>query len=654
MRVNKPVTTTEQMFRSSEDLVSVTDLNGKIRYINDAFLAISGFTSEELIGQDHNIVRHPDMPEAAFEDLWGTVKQGVAWRGLVKNRCKNGDYYWVEAFVTPVWKKGEVIGYQSVRSEPSREQVQQAEALYAKMSQDRNIKLPKLGLLKRFSFKAQFNFISLVNIAVLATAVFFSIVDDHAVLTAFLTLSILLTAIGWWRSIAGLLEPLNDIRTRLREMASGDYNQSIEIDSMNEVGRTLVAVKLLQARSKTILGQVVSSTQDLIASADQLSSASFSMQKNMDNQASHTTQVATAMSEMSTTVEEVSKNAVNSSDTTNDATNTVTEGDHVVLDTLHSMEAFSQELTQTTEQIKTLSADSEQISNITDVISGIADQTNLLALNAAIEAARAGEQGRGFAVVADEVRGLAVRTQEATQEIRSMLDDLSKGIVSSAHTIEANNQEAQNALAKVASSREIFAKVAEGMTQINDMSTQIATAAEQQSLVAVEMSQSIETISEQASLTQSEANALQQRAETINSGAIHLQGLLSDFDLGRSKNVDFSNAKQAHLAWKTRVRSYLNGDTSAITHQQACSHHECKLGKWYYSEGKQQYGNYQAFQQMEQPHARLHETIKLILTETEKGNHDKAEELYREVEPLSQQVVNHLSSLEQEASKRVA
>jgi aerotaxis receptor len=243
------------------------------------------------------------------------------------------------------------------------------------------------------------------------------------------------------------------------------------------------------------------------------------------------------MSEMSSTVDEVSSNAQNSSDTTTAAQQTVVDGDSVVMDALHSMEAFSLELTNTTKQINTLSTNSEQISQITNVISEIADQTNLLALNAAIEAARAGEYGRGFAVVADEVRNLASRTQDATQEIRTMLGDLSSGIKNSAETIKRNNQEAQNALEKVASSRDIFAQVAQGMELINDMTTQIATAAEEQSLVAVEMSSSIETISIEAVSTEEEARKLQDKASQLNDSAVHLQDLMSDFDLGNQNNA---------------------------------------------------------------------------------------------------------------------
>lgn len=651
MRNNQPITQKEQRFTSSEDLVSVTDLDGKIRYVNNAFLNISGFTFEELIGQDHNIVRHPDMPKAAFEDLWKTVRSGVGWRGLVKNRCKNGDHYWVDAFVTPVMKNSKIIGFQSVRSEPTREQVADAEKLYEKMRNNDSLKLPKPKLLQRLTFKSLFNFTSIVNVAVLALAIIISLQDAHPILAILLGISLLLTLFNWWRSMVGIIQPLDDIRLRLREMASGDYNQKINLESMNEVGRVMMAVKLLQARSKTVLGQVVSSTRELIISADQLSATSHTMLQTMANQSNHTIQVATAMSEMSSTVEEVSGNAQNSSDTTTSARETVVNGDEVVMDALNSMEAFSQELTNTTNQINTLSADSEQISRITNVISEIADQTNLLALNAAIEAARAGEHGRGFAVVADEVRGLASRTQDATQEIRTMLDNLSDGIKHSASTIERNNAEAQNALEKVASSREIFAQVADGMDLINDMSTQIATAAEEQSQVATEMSQNIETISQEAQFTEGEARKLQDKASSLNSSALHLQNLLSDFELGDSKSVDFTKAKQAHLAWKTKVRAYLNGDQEAISKTKACSHKECDLGQWYFSLGQKKYGSYESFKSIDEPHAKLHEVIKQIIEATEQGDGYKAAELYQEVEPLSEKVVQRLTQLEAEINK---
>lgn len=143
MKNNQPVTQREVPFPPNTYLVSRTDLKGCITYCNDAFVEISGFSRDELIGQSHNIVRHPDMPKAAFADLWQTVKSGMPWRGLVKNRCKNGDHYWVEAFVVPLKKNGQTTGYMSVRTPPSAERKAAAEALYKASGLDG--KLPATG-----------------------------------------------------------------------------------------------------------------------------------------------------------------------------------------------------------------------------------------------------------------------------------------------------------------------------------------------------------------------------------------------------------------------------------------------------------------------------------------------------------------------------
>lgn len=138
MRKNLPITGNERTFPKEQQLISSTDIKGTILHCNDAFISISGFSREELVGKPHNIVRHPDMPEAAFKTMWSYLQQGKPWMGLVKNRCKNGDYYWVNAYVTPVTEHGRVVGYESVRSVPSREQVAHAERLYTAINAGKN------------------------------------------------------------------------------------------------------------------------------------------------------------------------------------------------------------------------------------------------------------------------------------------------------------------------------------------------------------------------------------------------------------------------------------------------------------------------------------------------------------------------------------
>ncbi len=148
MKMNTPVTNHEVQMKQGQTIVSKTDLKGIITYVNQDFIDISGFTGQELVGKNHNMIRHPDMPVAAFQGLWDAVKASKPWTGVVKNRCKNGDYYWVNANVTPVWKDGHVIEYMSVRSQPSRDQITTAEALYQQLNAG---KAPKVRLLTRLN-----------------------------------------------------------------------------------------------------------------------------------------------------------------------------------------------------------------------------------------------------------------------------------------------------------------------------------------------------------------------------------------------------------------------------------------------------------------------------------------------------------------------
>ena len=134
MKINLPVTQNEVSLTDSIRLISTTNLKGIITYANQELIDISGFSEEELLNKNHNLVRHPDMPAAAFKDLWDTLKQGKAWMGIIKNRCKNGDFYWVDAYVTPIYEAGQITGYQSVRTKPEQAHVERAEKLYADIS----------------------------------------------------------------------------------------------------------------------------------------------------------------------------------------------------------------------------------------------------------------------------------------------------------------------------------------------------------------------------------------------------------------------------------------------------------------------------------------------------------------------------------------
>lgn len=170
MRINEPVTHNEQVMREDQFLVTKTDLKGIITFVNRDFIDISGFSRDELVGKNHNVVRHPDMPPAAFEDLWNTVKNEKPWVGMVKNRCKNGDYYWVQANVTPMMEGGRLSGYMSVRNKPSRDKVAVAEKLYGEMNAG---KMPKAGLMSRLNI---FNKMKIWQKLAFVGALFFALI----------------------------------------------------------------------------------------------------------------------------------------------------------------------------------------------------------------------------------------------------------------------------------------------------------------------------------------------------------------------------------------------------------------------------------------------------------------------------------------------
>lgn len=146
MKKNLPVTNNQCVFPSGQRLISATDLQGNLTYCNEEFASISGYSREELIGSPHNIVRHPDMPEAVFKQMWSYLRSGRSWMGVVKNRCKNGDFYWVSAYVTPIMEDGRLTGYESVRVNPTRKQIERAELLYARLL----IGKPAIPLLRKF------------------------------------------------------------------------------------------------------------------------------------------------------------------------------------------------------------------------------------------------------------------------------------------------------------------------------------------------------------------------------------------------------------------------------------------------------------------------------------------------------------------------
>ncbi|MEN6586744.1 MAG: PAS domain-containing methyl-accepting chemotaxis protein [Sulfuricella sp.] len=526
MKVNLPVTGIEKPFTSGT-IVSRTDLKGAITYANDAFVELSGFSREELIGKNHNLVRHPDMPAAAFAWLWSTVKSGQPWRGIVKNRCKDGDHYWVEAFVVPVKEKGKIVEYMSVRSPPTRQQVSEAEALYKELNAGNPLVLPKS---RSLSIKASLiTLIVAMNFMLIGSNVL-GYMGMHKLGFALTGTGILLSA-GLGVLLSGMIDRgLKKIIGVFDQIAEGNLSSKIDIGGKDEVGKVLTSLACMQVHLKVILDEVALSSAILASHTDRLKEEMTHVITRSHAQSDRIMQVSAAMEEMSASIREVAEHAGGTADA---AGQTLAEVHNGNTQMGHSMEASSR-VVLTVETSGTAIMELNQailkIGAITQTIREIADQTNLLALNAAIEAARAGEQGRGFAVVADEVRKLAERTASSTADISRMVAEIENTVGAATGSMEQAACEVKSGLALIQASGESFKAITTASQRVTEMAKHIAGAASQQSTAGEEVASNMEQISAISGESTESAIQMGRATEELANVAANLRSMARHFD----------------------------------------------------------------------------------------------------------------------------
>ena len=630
-------------------LVSKTDTKGIITYANDPFVEISGYTREELIGKSHNIVRHPDMPPQAFKWLWDTLKSERPWRGRVKNRCKNGDHYWVNATIAPIIENGAIIGYVSVRRQPTREQVAEAEALYRELnrsgrqvvSQYERYKFKNWSLIAKLQFLIQISLLIVLTVGQMfissnlreesrslaeekGAQIAAEIIDssnllmvtgqigdtnNRKLLIQKITSGMHVKSVQIVRAKqvvdlygAGLPEeaikddaqrraieskqasvayvkdaqgnnllrvitpykaskdfhgtdctvchqtsegtvlgasdvvidlqpdldrigrmqtetilgqvalhiflfffigysvkryvrrPADMVRTEFRNIMEGNLDSELDISIHDEMGQLLCEIQTMQSYLRTMVDEIVTPVRKMQGRIVDMDAKVTGVAHNAVTEQDHIQKIAATMEQFSQSVAEVAHMAADSLDDAKAMRQIVDENNRNMELSIVATGKVASTVQSSSKTISDLGESIRRIGIIANAIKEIAEQTNLLALNAAIEAARAGEQGRGFAVVADEVRKLAERTATSTKDIAKTIAEINT--ISDAAVVSM-----QSAVFEVEGGITLIRKNGEGLKQImnatmnvSERVDHIATASKEQSAAGESVAQSLESI----------------------------------------------------------------------------------------------------------------------------------------------------------------
>ena len=692
MKINMPVTGQEKPFPKGKAVVSKTDLKGITTYANDAFIELSGFSKDELLGKNHNIVRHPDMPPAAFADLWQTIKKDRPWRGIVKNRCKNGDHYWVDAMVVPMRENNQTVGYMSVRKEPARQQVESAEALYQQI-RDNKVKLSKgFHPLRNSSIKTRFalftacmllllmatgllglggmvkqnqtldasyneHLLPAINLAKIqllmsenraqialamqhapdnpsvnlhdhqlsihtdaikqnkeqidalwkemermhleqdvdelvrefiqtrdeyvkqgiaparqalldgdylragslltgqihplyakadasAKKLFHAIEqggrEDHQVgIETYATrrnMMIFTIAIALILGVTtttmlgySIVRPLRKAIGYFDRIAQGHFDNDIPLDREDEVGTVIAAIAATQVQLSVIVDEIRLATGAVQQRCEELEHEMSLISSYSQSQQDSVLQVSSAMEEVTVSINEVASSAGNAADAAKTSQLTVTEGGAQMARSLESTRRVVTAVHESSETIHSLSQSVAHIGTVTQVIRDIAEQTNLLALNAAIEAARAGEQGRGFAVVADEVRKLAERTASSTSDINRMVEEINSVTQTAVASMESAAQEVETGRELLQATSEKFQQINSSSQRVSDMSEHIASAAAEQSSASEDVARNMEQMSSLIEKNTGAVEDFRHSVANLNVTARELRELVAHF-----------------------------------------------------------------------------------------------------------------------------
>ncbi|MBS0371015.1 MAG: methyl-accepting chemotaxis protein [Proteobacteria bacterium] len=527
MRINQPVTRSETLLPDGEFIYSRTDLKGTIIEANEAFAKVSGFRREEMLGQPHNMVRHPDMPPQAFADMWRDLQAGRPWRGLVKNRRSDGGYYWVVANASPVREHGRVTGYQSIRARPAAGDVAAAEAAYKRITDgDTSIRIEHGRVVPAqvspWALLGSFP-VQLIGVGfgcLLGSLLMVSGLASE--LPPYVLQGLGLIGLLWSAGFLAFFVPrmrrdLGAITEHIeRLLTSGNLDQRFHLsrpDVVGQIGRGL----------DDFVASVQATVQGMADTASQVQQVASRVAQGVAESASSaevqgeaTASAAQGIEQISQSIGTVAASAAATRAAAEAASQVSVQGASLSVQASETILALAETVTTSAQQVEFLGTQSAEISRISGVIREIADQTNLLALNAAIEAARAGEQGRGFAVVADEVRKLAERTGQATQEIGTMIGSIQAETGKAVDGMRAGAVQVEAGVRLVQDAREALQAIQSQMAETQDMVNGISRLSEEQQGAVAHLTGSVERVSAMTDQNQAVIGVTREAVQILN------------------------------------------------------------------------------------------------------------------------------------------
>lgn len=578
MRYNTPVTDNEYVLGEHQYLISQTDLDSHIIFANPAFIEASGYEWDELVGAPHNLIRHPDMPPEAFANFWDTIRAGKTWTGILKNRRKNGDFYWVHATAMPIVQNGQTVGYASVRRGVTAEEKVLASRVYARLRagnkpgahlangvirdhslRGRLARLGSISLRFRLGLMTAFGVLGIVATALLgsyaahdlytlaasqppasaatspATASLpyqteASAVYERLKLTLGLTAGFFsLLLLGWGLVLnRRVIQPLTSALTLSRQIAAGNLTAEIETRKNDEIGRLMSSLNVMRYSLVNIVQDVKQGIDVVTPATVDIAQGNKNLAQRTSAQAAALEQTSSSMEQLTATVAQGADSARSASELAEQASITATRGGKQIGNVVETMQQISES--------------SAQINTIVSVIDDIAFQTNLLALNASVEAARAGEHGRGFAVVANEVRALAERSAHSARQITAL--------------IQSSSQRVEDGVVEVNQTREIMNDVVSAIQQVSQFMQQI-------SLAAGEQRTGIEQVGEAVT---SMDKMTQENAALVDKSAASAQALSAQ-SKGLERSISIFRIRDEKLAVSKLQRPHPIDTRSPVRHQ---------------------------------------------------------------------------------------